>query len=144
MKKLLLLLCLYCCDFTSYSQTANSKNNPQDKIEIIHRHRPNGLREFLEGADSVPDCTLGNQDVILKVAINGANFEVTFFDAESDYDITTCTIPISYGSKIRTRDSGWWSFSLLTIPFKIRPAIQDKQQIVKTDIKNMGSLLVHI
>ncbi|MNR06672.1 hypothetical protein D3C85_1227530 [compost metagenome] len=59
-----------------------------------------------------------------------------YFD--KDGKIQTEKYPISPAFVLKTNKTGYFSFSVLTVPFKIRPALGNTDQYVRADIKNLG------
>jgi hypothetical protein len=48
------------------------------------------------------------------------------------------SIPYTFKDAYIIRTRFWWSFSIFTVPIKIRPAIQNIRQVAKADVKNAG------
>ena len=71
---------------------------------------------------------------IVKAEIKDAHYVITYI---TNHILKVAYLPITKGY-ISTIDNKWFTFSLLTVPFKIRPSINGKPSYSKADIDNVG------
>lgn len=133
--KLNLLLPIVLLSSICFSQS----NNLSEKVSISLDKKENTVisadqQSFISDLENKQEKKVDG--VLISVAIIADEYNVKYFD--TDGNIQTAKYPISPAFVLKANKRGYFSFSVLTVPFKIRPAIGKTDQYVRADIKNLG------
>lgn len=133
--KINLLLSVLLLSGICFSQS----NNLGEKVSISLDKKENTVisadqQNFISDLENSPKKKVDG--VVISVTIIADEYNVKYFDTVGK--IQTVKYPISPSFVLKTNKSGYFSFSLLTVPFKIRPALGNTEQYVRADIKNLG------
>lgn len=130
--KLNLLLPIVLLSSICFSQS----NNLSEEV-TISLHKKKDAEIFISQEQKSFDHTRSEVNgVVISVTLIENEYHVKYFD--TDGKIQTKKYPISPAFVLKTNKTGNFSFSVLTVPFKIRPALGNTDQYVRADIKNLG------
>ena len=81
--------------------------------------------------------TLDTDDIeLVKVELTNFQYRITYYDNVGNFKYHL--IPFVRGGKYVHKRIKWFNFSAMTIPFKVRPEIQNLKTVAKGDLKNFG------
>lgn len=73
---------------------------------------------------------------VLSVKVESDKYKIVYFDKEGT--LKEYLMPFERGVTYSNSVKKYFSAAFMTIPIKVRPAIQDLKQVAKADVKNIG------